>query len=169
MLTIFKRMFGGGGRPDPSPDTLSHLAIDPARSTEFVTALAQADVWLLAIGQEGTETGEGLSHDELLDQVAQNRKELSEVGEDDSIVPFIFKRGPSAIMPFFSSVKFAEHFIQTKGPKLGVVYRPIRMRSGFLTSPELAKHQVVLNVNSRFERPLTGEERESLRKQVATT
>ncbi len=166
MFSFLKKFFPSRQRTAPPTDPLAALAIDPDRSVEFVARLADSRIWLLAFGQQGTPNTERLSHDELLGLVAQNRKDLDDVGNEDSIVPFNFRRGSFQVLPFFSSVALAENFLAKENPKIRVIHRPFRIQAGFLTEPGLDKFRLVLNMDSSSERPLTSDERESLRQQV---
>ena len=167
MFGILKRLFGGSQQPEPPDDSLAALSRDLARAAAFIEQLAQGHVWILAIGQNATLESGTLSEDALRDHIERNAKELSDLSDSDAIVPFIMQRGASSVLPFFSSLEFAEHFVRTERWQTTTAFQTLQLRSGFITSPELADCQLILNLNSKSPRTITDRERESLRQQTA--
>ena len=166
MFGLLKKLFGSDAKPEPQDDSLAALARDRDHSDEFISRLAQSDVWILSIGQNGTIPTDNLTEDALRSHIERNAKELSELTDTNGIVPFVLERGASPILPFFSSMQFAEFFIRTERWPTVTAFQTLRLRSGIIVSPELADCHLVLNLNSKSERPLTEHERKSLIQQA---
>ncbi len=167
MFGLLKKLFGSDTRPEPQGDSLAVLARARDQSDEFISRLAQSDVWILSIGRNGTIPNANLTEDALRSHIERNAKELSEVTDTEGIVPFVLERGAAPILPFFSTLELAEHFVRSERWPTVTAFQTLRVHSGIVVSPVLADCQLVLNVNSESERQLTDRERESLIQQTA--
>src|SRR4051812_36504157 len=102
MLSRIRQMFS---KPQPN---LS------AESREFISKLAPSDIWLLVIGLRGTPALPSALEDAFL-MLDAHRIDVSEIGDDDSVYPFNYKRDAIHILPFFSSEERARAFRADSG------------------------------------------------------
>jgi hypothetical protein len=143
----------------------------PARSDEardFITRLATSDIWILAIGVRGTPVmpniTDAASVPAALKTLTDYRKELSELGDDDSVFPFNFKRDTRQILPFFSSEECAHQFLADSGFMSDLsVFQPYCLLAGFVAAPENDKFDLVLDLRCSSERKIEDDERLILR------
>ncbi len=134
---------------------------DEAR--DFISTLAASDIWILAIGVRGTPALPCASDPAIYAAVAAHRKELSEIGDDDSVVPFNYEREGRQILPFFSSEERAKHFLANGGLGDISLFQPYSLLAGFVTAPENERFELLLDPCSPSERTLTRDERQFLR------
>jgi hypothetical protein len=139
---------------------------DEARA--FIGDMAASDVWLLAIGVRGTPAMPSMTEPEsfpaALKILAAHRMELSELGDDDSVFPFNYRREGRQILPFFSSEEIAGHFLANSGFKSDLsAFRPYCLLAGFIAAPQNEKFDLVLDLHSSSERKIDDAERLLLR------
>ena len=134
---------------------------DEAR--DFITKLADSDIWILAIGIRGTPAMPSLTDPAAFDVIAANRMELSEVGDDDSVFPFNYERDGRQVLPFFRSEERARHFLDHGGLGDISLWQPFRLLAGFVATPENEQFELVLDTASPSERRLSQDERLLLR------
>ncbi len=151
MLERLRQMFS------KSTPTLS----DDAR--QFITKLADSDIWILAIGIRGTPAMPSITDPAAFDVIAANRIELSEVGDDDSVFPFNYERDGRQVFPFFSSEERARHFLAHGGLGDVSLWQPYRLLAGFVATPENDMFELILDTASTSERRLSHDERLLLR------
>ncbi len=156
MLERIRQIFS---KPKP---TLSDEAQD------FITKLATSDIWILAIGVCGTPAMPSItdpaSFSAALKTLATYRKDLSELGDDDSVFPFNYKRDGRQILPFFSSEECARHFLADSGFNSDLsVFQPYSLLAGFVAAPHNQKFDLVLDLRSPSERRIEDDERLLLR------
>ena len=150
MLTRIRQMFS---KPTPG---LS----DESRA--FITKLAPSHIWLLAIGLRGTPAVPSNLEDAFL-MLDAHRIDVSEIGDDDSIYPFNFKRDGTQVLPFFTSEERAAAFRADSGVTDLSYFQPYSLLSGFVATPENEIFELVLDPRSPAERRLTRDERLLLR------
>jgi len=151
MLNRIRQMFS---KPNP-------VLSDEAQ--KFVTSLATSDIWILAIGVRGTPAMPSITGPEsfpvALKTVTAYRKELSELGDDDSIFPFNYKRDGREALPFFSSEERAKHFLADSGFVSDLsVFQSYCLITGFVAAPENEKFDLVLDPRSPSERRIEDDE-----------
>jgi hypothetical protein len=152
MLQRLRELFSRPGR-NLSPE-----------SREFIASLANSDIWVLAIGLRGTpHTPPSLSDPTAIDILAAHRKELAELGDDDSVFPFNFDRSGTQVLPFFSSEDRARDFLARGALGDISVFQPYRLLAGFVTTPQNDVFELVLDPGSPAERTIGREERRLLR------
>jgi hypothetical protein len=153
MLKRFRQLFSRPGRG------LS----DESRG--FVTSLAEREIWILAIGLRGTPAipFPSLTDPAAIETVAAHRKDLVEVGDDDSVFPFNYEREGAQVLPFFSTEDRAKHFLAHAGLGDISVFQPYRLMAGFVAVPENDVFALVLDPCSAGERTIAREERLFLR------
>ena len=148
-------------------------AAKPASLTEesraFVEKLAPSFIWILAIGIRGTPGIRAIHDPSAWDAVAANRIELVDVGDDDSVFPFNYRRDGRQILPFFSSEDCARQFLASK--KWGNIsfFQPYRLLAGFVTAPGNEIFDLILDPGLPSERRLEPNEKELLRKITTAT
>ena len=135
---------------------------------DFITKLAISDIWILAIGVRGTPALPVITDPDFLPTalktVAAYRMELSELGDDDSVFPFNYKRDDRQILPFFSSEERARYFLEHSGFKSDLsLFQPYCLLAGFVAAPHNEKFDLVLDLRSPSERRITEDERVLLR------
>ena len=152
MLDRFRRLFS-------SSSPLS----DEARA--FIEKLAPSYIWILAIGIRGpseTSVNYGPGNWEA---IADRHIELADVDDDDSVVPFNYRRGGRQMLPFFSSEECARHYLATKSwGNSSVGFQPYRLLAGFVTAPGNETFDLILDPGLPSERRLHPAEKELLRK-----
>jgi hypothetical protein len=132
-------------------------------SREFIASLANSDIWVLAIGLRGTPAVSGSLRDPgVIETLAAYRKDLAELGDDDSVFSFNFDRGGTQVLPFFRSEGRAKEFVATLGE--GSVFQPYRLLAGFVATPLNDVFELVLDPGTPAERTISREERRLLRK-----
>ena len=137
----------------------------PAEARELIASLANSDIWILAIGLRGTPaTPTSLNDPTAIDILAAHCKELSELGDDDSVFPFNFDRGGTQVLPFFSSEDRAREFLARGSVGDISVFQPYRLLAGFVATPQNDVFELVLDPESPAERTIGKEERLLLRK-----
>ena len=141
---------------------------------DFITKLAIADIWLLAIGVRGTPVLPVLTDPDFLPTalktVAAYRMELSELGDDDSIFSFNFKRDGRQVLPFFSSEAHALYFLENSGFQSDLsLFQPYCLLAGFVAAPHNEKFELVLDLHSPSERRIAQDERLLLRSLTTTS
>ena len=122
-------------------------------ATDFITALAASDIWLLAIGVRGTPAMPSMTEPEsfsaALKILAAHRMELSELEDDDSIFPFNYRREGRQILPFFSSEEIAGQYLANSGFNSDLsVFQPYCLLAGFIAAPQNEKFDIVLDLRS---------------------
>jgi hypothetical protein len=133
-------------------------------SREFVAKLATSDIWIFAVGLRGTPSVPRSVDDASLDILAAHRIDVAQLGDDDSVFPFNYKRDGRQVLPFFSSKELAERFVSDSGfPTLVNVFQRYRLHAGFVAAAENEGFELVLDPCSPAERTLTGDERLLLR------
>jgi len=131
---------------------------------QFITKLANSDIWILAIGVRGTPAMPSITDPAAIEVIAAHRKELSEIGDDDSVFPFNYQRDGRQILPFFSSEERARHFLAHSGfPSDLSLFQPYRLLAGFVATPENDMLELVLDACSPSERRMGKDERLLLR------
>ncbi len=141
-----------------------------AESRQFITSLANSDIWILAIGLRGTPaTPSNLSDPTAIDMLAAHRKELAKLGDEDSVFPFNFNRGGTQVLPFFSSEDRAKQFLAFGNLGDISAFQPYRLLAGFVTTPENDLFEPVLDPGSSAERTIGTEERLLLRELARPT
>src|SRR5687767_2259596 len=83
-------------------------------SRDFITQLAQTRIWILAIGIRGTPPTPDIADPAWSEAVAAHRVNVSELGDDDSVLPFNYDREGRQVLPFFTSCEGAEGFAANK-------------------------------------------------------
>src|SRR5204862_7262977 len=73
----------------------------------FVEKLAPSYIWILAVGIRGTHASPG---SDTWETIAEHVIELADIGDDDSVFPFNYRRDGRQILPFFSSEDCARQF-----------------------------------------------------------
>ena len=139
-----------------------------AEERDFITNLANSDIWILAIGVHGTpqmpsmtDVGSFPAALKILDPV---RKELNELGDNDSVFPFNYRCDSRQVMPFFSSEEGANHFLQMSGFDCDLsVFQPFCLPAGFVATPFNDKFDLVLDIRTSSEHKLEDSERLLLR------
>jgi len=131
---------------------------------DFITKLATSDIWILAIGVRGTPAMPSMTESEsfpaALKILAAHRKELSELGDDDSVFPFNYRREGRQMLPFFSSEERAKHFLADSGFRSDLsVFQPYCLLAGFVAAPQNEKFDLVLDLRSSSERRIEDNER----------
>ncbi len=150
MIDPIRQMFS---KPNPNLTDEVH---------DFITKLAATKIWILAIGVRGTPSMAGIADRAAF--IAANRKELSEIGKDDSVFPFNYKRDGVQILPFFTSEERARYFIANGGAGSQThLFEPYRLRPGFVATPQNEKFELVLDPLSPEEHKLNRDERLLLR------
>ena len=154
---------------------LRELLSSPGRhlspeSREFIASLANSDIWVLAIGLHGAPAAPAsLCDPGAIDILAAHRKDLADLGDDDSVFPFNFDRGGTQVLPFFSSEDRATAFVAS-GPLGDIsVFQPYRLLAGFVTTPQNDVFELVLDPGTPAERMIGREERRLLRKLARPT
>lgn len=133
-------------------------------SRDFITTLAASDIWILAVGLRGCPATPSLTDPATLDLIAAHRIDVSEIGDEDSVLPFNFDRDGRQALPFFSSAEHARQFAATAALSASVtVFQPYSLLAGFISAPENEMFELVLDARSPAERTLTGDERLLLR------
>jgi len=136
---------------------------------EFIAKLAASRIWVLAVGIRGCPQIPDPADPSALEIVAAHRIDVSEIGEEDSLFPLNYARDQKRAMPFFSSKERATQFIASMETGAGVaVFQPVRLKAGFLGSPECAAFELIFDPGSTDERTLTEDERLLLRKVSAS-
>ena len=138
---------------------------------QFIKKLADSDIWILAIGLRGTPVISDINDPAAFEIIGAHRKDLSEIGDDDSVFPFNYEREGKQIFPFFDSEDSARHFLSNSGfLKVDISYfQPYRLGSGFVATPENDMFDLVLNPSCPSERRITNEERLLLRSLTSPT
>jgi hypothetical protein len=135
-----------------------------AESRQFISSLANSDIWIIAIGLRGTPAiPSNLSDLTAIDTLAAHRKELAELGDEDSVFPFNFDRNGTQVLPFFSSEDRAREFLTSWTLGDLSVFQPYQLLAGFVTTPENDLFELVLDPGSAAERTIGKEERLLLR------
>jgi hypothetical protein len=133
-------------------------------SRAFIERLAPSFIWILAIGIRGTPGLRAIHDQSAWDAVAKHRIELSDVGDDDSVFPFNYKRDGRQILPFFSSEDCARQFLAAKRWGDSSFFQPYRLLAGFVTAPGNETYDLILDAGLPSERTLHSVEKELLRK-----
>jgi len=133
-------------------------------SRAFIERLAPSFIWILAIGIRGTPEISAVRGPEARSEVAANRIDLADVGEDDSVFPFNYRQDGRQILPFFSSEDCARQFLATKRWGDTAIFQPYRLLAGFVTAPGNERFDLILDPGLQSERRLTSEQKELLRK-----
>src|SRR5216110_174998 len=110
----------------------------PKESRDFITELAPRHIWLLVVGLRGVPAMPRLGDPAAFEIAAAHRIDVSEIGEDDSVWPFNYKRDGVRTLPFFRSKELALAFQADSG--LGIelltVFQPYSLLAGFVATPE---------------------------------
>lgn len=146
------RRFFSGSRPPLSEE---------ART--FITQLAVSNIWVLAIGVRGTPALPSPDDPSAADVVVSHRKELTDLGDGDSIFPFNFKQGRRQILPFFTTEEFARTFLARQDMKEVAIFQPYCLLAGFVATPEQEAFELVLDPGFTSVRTLGWDERLLLR------
>jgi len=128
-------------------------------SREFIERLAPSFIWVLAIGLRGTPAIPAVYDSSAWDIIAAHRIELAEVGDDDSVFPFNYRRDGLQTLPFFSSEERARQFLAGKSWGDISFFQPYRLLAGFVTSQENDIFELVLDPGTPSERRLETDER----------
>lgn len=136
----------------------------PDEAREFVTKLAAANVWILAVGLRGTPAMPA-DKDAAFEVIAAHRIDVSEIGDDDSVFPFNFARDGKQFLPFFTSKERAERFVRNSPVQtdLATVYQPYALLAGFVATHENEIFELVVDAGSEGERTIGMAERLLLR------
>ena len=135
----------------------------PTESRDFITKLAPSHVWLLVIGLRGTPAVPTDPEDAYL-MLDAHRIDVSEIGDNDSVFPFNYKRDGIQMLPFFTSKEGALAFRADNGMRADLsYYQPYSLLSGFVATPENEVFELVLDPRTPSERRFTRDERLLLR------
>jgi hypothetical protein len=141
---------------------------DEAR--EFVTRLAESDVWILVVGLRGIPTIPSITDPGAFDIIAAHRIDVSEIGDDDAVFPFNYERNGNQALPFFSSEEKVRLFAAAnRFSTKPVIFQPYCLLSGFVATPENDFLDLILDPNSPAERNLSRDERLLLRSLTTPT
>lgn len=157
MLNRFRQLFN---KQIPQPAN---------EAQEFIAKLAASDVWILAIGLRGAPAAplvtDAASFSAAIRTLTPYRKSLSELGDDNSVFPFNFRRGGRQILPFFSSEERAQEYLADSGfaSDIAAVFQPFCLPSGFVAAPHNDKFDLALDLRSPSERRIEDDERLLLR------
>jgi len=136
----------------------------PGEARDFITRLASSDIWILAVGLRGIPSIPNITDLEAVDIIADHRIDVSEIGDDDSVLPFNYERHGTQALPFFTSDEHARQFAAESGfPPDVIAFQPYRLLAGFVAAPENEMFELVLDPRSPGERTLTQDERLLLR------
>ena len=147
-MGIFSRILGAFAKPGAN---LSE------ESRTFIASIANAEIWILAIGVRGTPTLPR-NLDAVLEVVADHRIDVSEIGESDSVVPFNYEEAGRQLLPFFTTEERAKSYITTINSSLSGIFQPYPMLAGFVTDPGQGDCDPILDPKSPGERRLSPEE-----------
>jgi hypothetical protein len=151
MLDQFRKLFS------PAKPKLSE------ESRAFIEKLAPSFIWVLAIGIRGTPTISAVYDSSAWDTVAAHRIELGDIGDDDSVVPFNYKKDGPQTLPFFSSEELAKKYLANKSWGNISYFQPYRLLAGFVSTPENDLFELLLDPSFPSERKIEREERLLLR------
>jgi hypothetical protein len=134
-----------------------------AESRDFITKLAPSHIWLLVIGLRGTPAVPSALEDVFL-MLDAHRIDVSEIGDDDSVYTFNYKREGIQILPFFTSEERARAFRADSGFDTDLSYfQPFSLPAGFVATPENEMFELFLDPRSEAERRIGHDERLLLR------
>ncbi len=136
-----------------------------AESREFVSSLANSQVWLLAVGLRGTPAAPTyLSEPGAIEAMAAYQKDLADLEDDDSVFPLNFESDGKQILPFFSSEDLATKFLRAAFKGDPSVFQPYELLAGFVTAPQNDAFELILDMGSSSQRTITNDERRLIRK-----
>lgn len=131
---------------------------------EFITKLADTNIWILGVGLRGVPAITGLTDQAALEVIAANRIDVAEIGDDDSVFPHNYLWNGRQTLPFFTTEERTKQFVTTLGLPTDIeLYQPYEVRAGFVSVPENDSLELLLDPGFPDERLLSREERLLLR------
>jgi hypothetical protein len=157
-LEFIKKMIGQ--KPKVTTDALAELALDPARSDEFLRTLVQSQIWIM--GRGSVMDTDAPTPEKALEHARRGMEQLAAVESADQIQIYIHTVEGQPILPFFSSADFMQGFVQTLRLDRITCYEGLSVPFTYLLNREFAKNHLFLNPNTTAQRHITVDDRNKL-------